>query len=181
MAKKNRVIPCFLRLAKPLFVFSFAKMLYVDGLAQLLPSDDALLGEFLSLTDLFLHTNFVEFLFQFLERFVDRIAFFNGNNNHKKYLFLLGLILYLIKGCKNTLFLICSIFIFFQYYFLKMYSSGISTKTPFYLKKKSFRNGCLKFPFSPVFFDHSSKNCEMTMEIIPKIQPQLKENPVFCC
>ena len=139
MAKKNRVIPCFLRLAKPLFVFSFAKMLYVDGLAQLLPSDDALLGEFLSLTDLFLHTNFVEFLFQFLERFVDRIAFFNGNNNHKKYLFLLGLILYLIKGCKNTLFLIRSEIFFFH-------DSGGPAGTA---RRRAFRYNSLPFHLPP--------------------------------
>lgn len=103
--KKNRVIPVFVLIVKAaLFVFCFAKMLNVDGFAKLLPSDNALLGEFLSLTNFFLDTNFVEFLFQFLERSVNGLAVFNGNNNHKKYLFLLGLILYLNLGRQKYIF-----------------------------------------------------------------------------
>lgn len=84
MRKKNRAAPCFVTIDKTfLFVLGGAELLNVDGLAQLLPSDDTLLGEFLSCADLFLHTNFVEFLFQSFERFVNGIALFNGNNNHK--------------------------------------------------------------------------------------------------
>jgi hypothetical protein len=87
--KQGRALFPFDWQCRLLLIFSSAELLNVDGLAQLLPSDDALFGEFLTGADFFLHADLVEFLFQFLERFVDGLAFFNGNNNHKKYLFLL--------------------------------------------------------------------------------------------
>ena len=61
----------------------------VDSFQLLLPLENTGFCEFLSCAQFTDNTGFLKFSFQFFQRSFNSFAFFNGNNDHKKYLFLL--------------------------------------------------------------------------------------------
>lgn len=64
-----------------LFLYK-AKLLHVNCLHHLLAVGDGGLFESLTAAELFYDTGFFEFTFEFLERFLDVVAFFNLYDNH---------------------------------------------------------------------------------------------------
>ena len=94
--------PLFLKGCRRLLIVSFLALqfLNVNCFQSLLPFDHTGFGEFLTVTQFFHHTGRLKFSFQLFQSSVDGFAIFYGNNNHKKYLFLLKLIM-IFKGLQK--------------------------------------------------------------------------------